>query len=61
MVGVPVAASAVSWDASAVIGRIVVAAAGGIAAAGALAFHALGGRFATRGEMSNKTHRNQLD
>ena len=50
MVGVPVAASAVSWDASAVIGRIVVAAAGDIAAAGALAFHALGGKLATRGE-----------
>ena len=43
VVRVPVAAQAVSWDASAVIGRIVVAAAGGIAATGAPAFHAIGG------------------
>ena len=43
VVRVPVAAQAVSWDASAVIGRIVAAAAGGVAAAGALAFHAIGG------------------
>ena len=43
VVGIPVAAQAALWDASAVIGRVVVAAAGGIAAAAAPAFHAIGG------------------
>ena len=37
VVGVPVAAQAALWDASAVIGRVVEV------AAGALAFHAIGG------------------
>ena len=32
-----------SWDASAVIGRIAEVAVAGIAATGALAFHAIGG------------------
>ena len=40
-----------SWNASAEIGRVVEAAAGDIAAAVALAFHAIGGRVQFGGEM----------
>ena len=45
------------------IGRMASVAVGkiAIAATGALAFHARGGRPATRGEMQNRAHRNQLD
>ena len=50
---VPAAAQAVSWNASAGIGRIAIVAIGriAIAATGALAIGAIGGEFAFRGEM----------